>query len=41
VNAQRPYEDVLADAVRVFTEAARHTISWRDDDGREHGEAGL
>jgi hypothetical protein len=33
---QRTYEDVLADAVRVLTEAARRTITWRDHDGREY-----
>jgi hypothetical protein len=33
---QRTYRDVLADAVRVLTEAARRTINWRDHDGREY-----
>jgi hypothetical protein len=33
---QRTYDDVLADAVRVLTEAARRTTTWRDHDGREY-----
>jgi hypothetical protein len=36
MSGQRRYEDVLADAVRVLTEAARHTVTWCDEDGREH-----
>jgi hypothetical protein len=36
MTEQRPYDQVLADAVRVLTEAARRTISWTDGDGREH-----
>jgi hypothetical protein len=36
IGQQRAYEDVLADAVRVLTEAARRTITWRDQGGREY-----
>jgi hypothetical protein len=36
LSGQRTYEAVLADAVRVLTEAARRTITWADRDGVEH-----
>jgi hypothetical protein len=36
MNAQRRHEELLTDAVRVLTEAARHVVTWRDGDGREH-----
>jgi hypothetical protein len=35
---QRTYEQLLADAVRVLTEAARRTITWTYPDGIEHRE---
>lgn len=35
---QRSYDAVLADAVRVLTEAARREITWTDPDGRRHRE---
>jgi hypothetical protein len=35
-SGQRTYDAVLADAIRVLTEAARRTITWTDRDGREH-----
>jgi hypothetical protein len=35
-SGQRTYDAVLADAVRVLTEAARRTITWTDRDDREH-----
>jgi hypothetical protein len=35
LSRQRSYEEVLADAVRVLTEAARRTVAWTDGDGRE------
>jgi hypothetical protein len=36
MSGQRPHEQVLADAVRLLTEAARRTTTWTDGDGREH-----
>jgi hypothetical protein len=35
-RGQRSYDAVMADAVRVLTEAARRTITWTDRDGHEH-----
>jgi hypothetical protein len=37
-NEQRTYDEVLADAVRVLTEAARRVITWADRDGRARHE---
>jgi hypothetical protein len=37
-NKQRTYDEVLADAVRVLTEAAGRAIAWTDADGVEHSE---
>jgi hypothetical protein len=37
-NEQRTYDEVLADAVRVFTEAARRVITLTDRDGRARHE---
>lgn len=37
-GGQRSYEVVLADAVRVLTEAARRTTTWTDPDGCPHRE---
>ena len=38
-NEQRTYDEVLADAVRVLTEAARRVITWTDRGGRAgHGQ---
>jgi hypothetical protein len=37
-NEQRTYDEVLADAVRVLTEAARRVITWTDRDGRARHE---
>jgi len=34
-GGQRGYEEVLSNAVRVLTEAARRTVSWTGGDGRE------
>lgn len=33
MSEQRPYEQVLVDAARVLTEAARMRVTWRDGDG--------
>jgi hypothetical protein len=33
---QRSYDAVLADAVRVLTEAARRSVAWTDRDGHDH-----
>jgi hypothetical protein len=35
-GGQRSYDAVLADAVRILTEAARRNITWTDRDGIEH-----
>lgn len=37
-NEQRSYDQVLADAVRVLTEAARRSVTRTDHDGSEHRE---
>jgi hypothetical protein len=37
-NEQRTYDEVLADAVRVLTEAACRVITWTDRDGRARHE---
>lgn len=38
MNSQRPYEQILGDAVRVLTEAARHTSTWTDPDGQQRNQ---
>src|SRR6266536_5396265 len=35
-SGQRSHDAVLADAVRVLTEAARRSVGWTDRDGHEH-----
>src|SRR6266545_2832384 len=35
-SESRSYDAVLADAVRMLTEAARRSITWTDRDGHEH-----
>jgi hypothetical protein len=35
-SGQRSHDAVLADAVRVLTEAARRTVTWTDRDGHQH-----
>jgi hypothetical protein len=37
-NEQRTYNEVLADAVRVLTDATRRAVAWTDADGVEHRE---
>jgi hypothetical protein len=34
-SGQRTYDAVLADAVRMLTEASRRAVTWTDGDGRE------
>jgi hypothetical protein len=36
MSEQRSHEQLLAEAVRVLTEAARRTITWTDRDGYRH-----